>query len=165
MVNTGKISFTQAYWWLQLALNTTSIPNFNTSTGSAGRSVGEYFNAFGYSNYFDAGGVYIYSTPSNFNLTFEMDFNTKTMTAFKILKSKITIYSGTTLITETQFQGYSYNNYNSNHASIIYKVGPFKHIISYGQKIILFTQFNFQTGNDGTTLTMNGKFTIEKNVL
>ena len=58
-----------------------------------------------------------------------------------------------------------YNNYNSNHASIMYKVGPFKHIISSGQSIIVFTSYAFQTGNDGTTLTMNGKFTIEKNPL
>jgi hypothetical protein len=94
-----------------------------------------------------------------------MEFNTKTMTAFKELKSKIAIYSGITTISETQFQGYSYNNYNSNHASVIYKVGPFKHIISSGQSILVFTNYNFQTGNDGTTLTLNGKFTIEKNVL
>ena len=161
----GLISFTQAYWWLQLALNTTSINNFSTSIGSATRSVGEYFNAFGYSNYFDATGTYIYPTPSNFNLTFEMEWHTKTMTAFKQLKSKIAIYTGATLITETQYQGYSYNNYNADHYTIYYKVGPFKHIISAGQKILLFTQFNFQTGNDGTTLVMNGKFTIEKNPL
>ena len=163
--NIGKISFTQAYWWLQLPLNTTSINNFSTSIGSATRSVGEYFNAFGYSDYFNATGTYIYPTPSNFNLTLEMEFNTKTLTAFKELKSKIAIFSGITIIAETQYQGYTYNNYNSNHYSIFYKVGPFKHIISSGQTILVFTQFNFQTGSDGTTLTMNGKFTIERNPL
>jgi hypothetical protein len=161
----GLISFTQAYWWFQLALNTTSLNNFSTSIGSATRSVGEYFNAFGYSNYFDATGTYIYPTPSNFNLTFEMEWHTKTMTAFKELKSKISIYTGATLITETQYQGYTYNNYNADHYTIHYKVGPFKHIISSGQKILVFSKFNFQTGNDGSTLVMNGKFTIEKNPL
>ena len=109
--------------------------------------------------------ISIYPTPSNFNLTLEMEFNTKTLTAFKELKSKIAIFSGITIKAETQYQGYTYNNYNSNHYSIFYKVGPFKHIISSGQTILVFTQFNFQTGSDGTTLTMNGKFTIERNPL
>jgi hypothetical protein len=37
--------------------------------------------------------------------------------------------------------------------------------MSSGQSILVFTNYAFQTGNDGTTLTMYGKFTIEKNPL
>jgi hypothetical protein len=65
----------------------------------------------------------------------------------------------------TEVQGVHYRTSPTFNEAIYYKLGPLKHIISAGHRIILVTTYDFTTQTEGALTGMNGKFTIERNPL
>ena len=49
--------------------------------------------------------------------------------------------------------------------NIMYSVGPLKHLLEVGQYIYLITDYEFTTQSEGTQTQMNGRFTLDRNVL
>ena len=101
----------------------------------------------------------------NFSLSYELTFVCKNST-MRQFKSIINIQdTNGTGLDSTEVQGIHYRTATTFNEAIYYKLGPLKHIISAGHKIILVTTYDFTTGSEGALTGMNGNFTIERNPL
>jgi hypothetical protein len=162
----GKIKFNANFDILGSAIGTMFLAN-NTVYGPSffTLNVGIYFRNAGYTDLFDASGKLIsIDAIMNFNMTFEMEFLCKN-SAVNRLRSKIVIRNVDSIeVDQTQFQGMQYNVPLTLNESIMYNVGPLKHLIDLGHSIYLVTEYDFTTQSEGTLTRMNGRFTIDRNV-
>ena len=129
-------------------------------------NVGYHFYTNGYTSLFNSAGKYI-STDGfmNLGLSFEMQFTCKN-SSVKRMMSKIVVKNDSAVeIDTTQYQGIEYRTAQTFNENIYYAVGPFKYIIDYGQYIYVVTDYEFTTGTEGTLTRMNGKFSMDRNVL
>jgi hypothetical protein len=165
--STGKISFYANFDLLGSAIGTTSLLN-NTVYGPSffSLNVGIYFRNIGYTSLFDTDGKFISAEgKTNFSMSFEMQFLCKN-TAVSTIISRLSIRSNPSLQIEgTQFQGLQYRTPFAFNENILYSVGPFKHFLDVGQYIYLITDYEFTTQSEGTQTRMNGRFTLDRNVL
>ena len=164
--STGKISITRNLDIIGLSGSTLS--NSTLYSGGNLYNVGLGFRNTGlYNDLFDATGKFVSMEGfMNFNIIFEMNFTCRNA-SFRQLTSRIVIRNDENTNIPgaiTLYQGYQYNTAQTFHEVIYYNVSM-KHIINYGHYIYLDNAFNFTTSTLGTTSGMQGKITIERNVL
>jgi hypothetical protein len=162
----GKISITRNFDIIGLSVSTLS--NSTLYIGENQYNVGLGFRNTGlYNDLFDASGKFVSMEGfMNFNIIFEMEFKCRNSSLNQLL-SRIIIKNDENIIITgaiTLFQGYKYNTAQTFHEVVYYNVSM-KHIIDYGHYIYIETPFQFTTGTQGAITAMQGKITIERQVL
>ena len=128
--------------------------------------MGVYFRNIGYTSLFDTDGKFISAEgKSNFSMGFEMQFLCKNTAVSTIISRLSTRSNPFVQIESTQFQGIQYRTPFAFNENIMYSVGPLKHLLEVGQYIYLITDYEFTTQSEGTQTRMNGRFTLDRNVL
>ena len=163
--NKGKITLAQNFEWIGRASGTTTLAANTLYNGTFNFSIGHELD-FTYPTLFGQDGKFLSGIGSmNFSLSYELSFVCKNSTMRQI-KSIISVQdTNGTGLDNTEVQGIHYRTATTFNEAIYYKLGPLKHIISAGHKIILVTTYDFTTGSEGALTGMNGKFTIERNPL
>jgi hypothetical protein len=144
-----------------LVANTVYSGGFNFNIGMELYYTGLYPNLFSQAGRY-IGGI---EDKMNFSLSFELGFLTKNST-MRQFKSYIQVQDVNNVVIDNSYtQGIHYRTGQTFNEVIYYNLGPLKHIMSGGQRIILSTSFDFTTGSEGAQTIMEGKFTIERNPL